>query len=142
MTTERIAEVAVLIVGFRNPADLTSCLAALCATAVEPNFDVFICENGGARSYQRLLQELLDAQGPCQESDEQTISATMNFTPFVDIRRLRLRTRRHQMCGSDAQPRTWDMPVGSMPGFVNYSLSPAGKEFGFSIPIRSRKPTP
>lgn len=93
MTTERIAEVAVLIVGFRNPADLTSCLAALCATAVEPNFDVFICENGGVRSYQQLLQELLDAEGPCQDSDERTISATMNFTHFVDIRRLRLRTR-------------------------------------------------
>jgi N-acetylglucosaminyl-diphospho-decaprenol L-rhamnosyltransferase len=89
--TERIADVGVLIVGFRNPADLTACLAALSDAAVEPNFDVFICENGGARSYQQLLQELLAPKGPCQHTDEPT--ATMNSGRFIDIQRLRFRTR-------------------------------------------------
>jgi GT2 family glycosyltransferase len=90
---ERIADVAVLIVGFRNPADLSACLAALTDAAIEPNFDVFICENGGVDSYQQVLQELLAPQGPCQPTDEPTISDTMNSGRFTDIRRLRFRTR-------------------------------------------------
>jgi hypothetical protein len=91
--TERIADVGVLIVGFRNPADLTACLAALSDAAIEPNFDVFICENGGVDSYQRVLQELLAPQGPCQHTDEPTLSAMMNSDRFIDIQRLRFRTR-------------------------------------------------
>jgi N-acetylglucosaminyl-diphospho-decaprenol L-rhamnosyltransferase len=91
--TERIADVAVLIVGFRNPTDLTACLTALSAAAVEPNFDVFICENGGVDSYQKVVQELLVAQGPCQHTGEPTLSATMNSGRFIDIQHLRFRTR-------------------------------------------------
>ena len=90
MITERTADVAVLIVGFRNPTDLNSCLAALSNATAAPHFDVFICENGGIASYQQLLQELLAPQGPCQHMDEPTIS---NLGRFFEIRRLRLRTR-------------------------------------------------
>jgi N-acetylglucosaminyl-diphospho-decaprenol L-rhamnosyltransferase len=91
--TERIADVAVLIVGFRNPADLTTCLSALSDAALEPNFDVFICENGGMDSYQQVLRELLAPRGPCQPTDEPTISATLNSGRFIDIRRLHFRRR-------------------------------------------------
>jgi GT2 family glycosyltransferase len=91
--TERIADVGVLIVGFRNPADLTACLTALSDAAFEPNFDVFICENGGVESYQQVLRELLGPQGPCQHVDGPTILATMSSGRFIDIRRLRFRTR-------------------------------------------------
>jgi GT2 family glycosyltransferase len=91
--TERIADIGVLIVGFRNPADLTACLAALSDAAAEPNFDVFVCENGGVDSYQQVLQELVGPQGPCRQTDEPMISALMSSDRFIDVRRLRFRTR-------------------------------------------------
>ena len=128
MITERIADVAVLIVGFRNPADLTGCLAALSDAAVEPNFDVFICENGGVRLVSTGTAGIARPAGPMSRTDEPTIShdefqsvhrrpapASPNET-FKCVGRMRNRT-------------TWDMPVGSMLGFINCSLSPVGKEF-------------
>ncbi len=45
--------VAVVIVGFRNAADITACLAAL-DRADYADFEVVICENGGAASYAAL----------------------------------------------------------------------------------------
>jgi GT2 family glycosyltransferase len=89
VTAERIADVAVLIVGFRNPLDLTTCLTALSLATLEPAFDVFICENGGMHSYQTLLHKLLDAQGPCQLTDGPKISSS----GFTETQRLRFRTR-------------------------------------------------
>ena len=69
MTTDFYADVAVLIVGFRNPSDVVACLHALSQTASEPSFDVFICENGGALWYNRLLGALVEDPGPCCEAD-------------------------------------------------------------------------
>ena len=51
MTMERTADVAILIVGFRNPADIVTCLTGLSKAAIGPSFDVFICENGGQTAY-------------------------------------------------------------------------------------------
>lgn len=92
MSSVSIAEVAVLIVGFRNAADVSACLAALsCATS--PSFDVFICENGGIKAYYELLEELLAPSGPCQSSDGQTDILKIKFGSFTHVRPLRLRTR-------------------------------------------------
>ena len=93
MISERIADVAVMIVGFRNPSDITACLVALAKSAVQPNFDVFICENGGIRWYQRLLEELVDAQGPCYGNDDFAIVDATNNSRFIHCRRLQLRNR-------------------------------------------------
>jgi N-acetylglucosaminyl-diphospho-decaprenol L-rhamnosyltransferase len=87
------ADVAVVIVGFRNPADIKGCLAALSDATIEPNFDVFICENGGAQSFQKLIGELVDLQGPCQPTDELATLAVPSTSRFIDVRRLRFRTR-------------------------------------------------
>jgi N-acetylglucosaminyl-diphospho-decaprenol L-rhamnosyltransferase len=89
----RVAEVAILIVGFRNPSDLKGCLTALSGASCRPNFDVFICENGGARAYERLLEELFDPQGPCRDIDGAAKLATINSSRFIGIQRLCFRTR-------------------------------------------------
>ena len=89
---DRTAEVAILIVGFRNSADIRGCLDALSRTSVEPNFDIFICENGGAPSYKQLIQDLAE-KGPCLLEKEVQISVDTNTNRFTDIRHLRFRTR-------------------------------------------------
>ncbi len=52
------AEVGVLIVGFRNPEDVVTCLAALAEAESSPSFSVLICENGGEAAYDALVREL------------------------------------------------------------------------------------
>jgi N-acetylglucosaminyl-diphospho-decaprenol L-rhamnosyltransferase len=88
---DRVADVAILIVGFRNPADIRDCLAAISDAAVEPKFDIFICENGGVRWHHELIQELVTPHGPCQPVDEPALSAPTGR--FIEVRRLSLRTR-------------------------------------------------
>ena len=88
----RIADIAVLIVGFRNPTDIAGCLSALSTSAREPNFDIFICENGGLSSYQDLLQTLLAPQGPCELKCELEPSWIMTDS-MLGVQRLRLRVR-------------------------------------------------
>ena len=63
-------EVKVVIIGYRNPADICRCLQALSRANPEPNFDVFICENGGIEAFQGLLSQLTDPQGPCRRVDD------------------------------------------------------------------------
>jgi GT2 family glycosyltransferase len=46
--------VSVVIVGFRNAADIVACLAAL-ETASHTDFEVVICENGGVSAHADLL---------------------------------------------------------------------------------------
>jgi len=87
------ADVAVVIVSFRNPADLKGCLAALSDATIEPNFDVFICENGGVPAFQKLIGELVSLQGPCQPTDEAATLAVPSTSRFIDVRRLRFRRR-------------------------------------------------
>lgn len=57
--------VAILIVNFCNPRDIKSCLAALSEATAEPDFEIFICENGGAVAFRELTAALAGANGPC-----------------------------------------------------------------------------
>ena len=65
MKTSNFADVAVIIVGFRNPEDVRECLESLSSTTQEPTFDILICENGGVRSFEKLVAELVSPNGPC-----------------------------------------------------------------------------
>jgi N-acetylglucosaminyl-diphospho-decaprenol L-rhamnosyltransferase len=47
--------VAVIIVGFRNADDVRECVAALSRSTLQ-NFDIFVCENGGAAAFQDLCE--------------------------------------------------------------------------------------
>lgn len=51
--------VAVSIVGFRNPDDIVGCLTAL-DRSTYANFEVIICENGGAEAFEALGRVLPD----------------------------------------------------------------------------------
>jgi N-acetylglucosaminyl-diphospho-decaprenol L-rhamnosyltransferase len=88
-----IAEVGVVIVGFRNQSDIAHCLTALSKAALEPNFDVFICENGGEESYRQLLQALVAPDGACEAADALTDSTAIKSDQFIDLRRLQFRAR-------------------------------------------------
>ncbi|MEH2510510.1 N-acetylglucosaminyl-diphospho-decaprenol L-rhamnosyltransferase [Nitrobacteraceae bacterium AZCC 1564] len=71
--SSRVSESAVLIVGFRNPSDICNCLTALSKASAEAQFDIFICENGGAAAYRNLIRDLIGVDGPCEpgaRSDE------------------------------------------------------------------------
>lgn len=88
-----VAEVVVLVVGFHNAGDIRSCLSALSRALPEPSFDVFICENGGRRSYEELCRTLTDIDGPCTPSVDGATSMKLEMSRFTDIRSMNLRTR-------------------------------------------------
>jgi N-acetylglucosaminyl-diphospho-decaprenol L-rhamnosyltransferase len=57
--------IAVIIVGYRNAADVVTCLRALTNAAPVPAFDVYICENGGPAAFDALVANLSATGGPC-----------------------------------------------------------------------------
>jgi N-acetylglucosaminyl-diphospho-decaprenol L-rhamnosyltransferase len=61
------AEVVVLVVGFRNPADVAACVRALAGAPPEPSFEIFIAENGGPKAMDAVVRSLLAEGGlhPC-----------------------------------------------------------------------------
>ena len=56
-------EVPIVIVGFRNPQDVVACLEAIGKQRGAPNFQVFICENGGSSAFEVLERALLEPGG-------------------------------------------------------------------------------
>lgn len=92
MIVGKTADVAVLIVGFRNPEDIRRCLAALSHADPKPPFDVFICENGGEIAYRRLIEAVVNNYGPCEMADDGTVPDHPRSSRFVEFARLRLRT--------------------------------------------------
>ena len=93
MITGRTADVFVLIVGYRNSADIEECLAALSRSSVKPTFDVFICENGGADAYAQLIDELVGADGPYELTQDHVASDELKTGRLIDVRHLRFRAR-------------------------------------------------
>jgi hypothetical protein len=86
--------VAILIVGFRNRQDISTCITALSRATTEPSFDIFICENGGIESFHELCKELARPQGPC--SVALTDLPNLLITPskrLVELRCLPLKER-------------------------------------------------
>lgn len=122
---DRAVDVAVLIVGFRNPLDIRDCLAAMSDATAEPKFDIFICENGGSHWYYRLIQELLSKQGPCHSFDEPVAPAASTSAQFKMARHLRLRKRPSNVwvgCASEnlgyaGGINAWLHQLGPVPGW-------------------------
>ena len=86
--------VVVLIVSFHNPDDVCACLTALSRATVQPSFDVFICENGGSESFNKLCMALAGPQGPCTTiSDDLPKSTISPSGRMVDVRCLALKGR-------------------------------------------------
>lgn len=93
---DEIAAVAIVIIGYQNPADICDCLLAASNASLEPAFDIFICENGGKLSYQRLLQTLLDPGGPCVIA-EPTTPIPINPERLSEIECLSLKNRQSKV---------------------------------------------
>ncbi|WP_024513191.1 glycosyltransferase family 2 protein [Bradyrhizobium sp. ARR65] len=81
----------VLIVGFRNPQDICACLTALARAKTEPSFDIFICENGGSKSFRELFEALSNAEGPCITVENELPAVPLGR--LVQIKRLVLKGR-------------------------------------------------
>jgi GT2 family glycosyltransferase len=97
-----VTNIPLIVVGYRNPKDLTDCFQALRRMVAEPKFDVYVCENGGAAAFDLLVPALCGVDGPCDlEADMQ---ATPEETPhFVRIRRLRLLGREARVFVAEAK---------------------------------------
>jgi N-acetylglucosaminyl-diphospho-decaprenol L-rhamnosyltransferase len=86
--------VAILIVGFRNPEDVQACLTALIRLAAEPRFDIFVCENGGGESFNRLYDALTGPLGPCTSaSNDLSVSLASPSERLVEVKCLALKGR-------------------------------------------------
>src|ERR1700730_14820663 len=93
-STQHCYEVAVLIVGYRNADDVSACLAALNLAAPAPNFDVFICENGGAEAFEQLSGRLLESKGPCDRLPAGAeVSLTARSEKFLEVKAFTLKSR-------------------------------------------------
>ena len=66
-----LAATPVLIVAYRNPSDIVACLTALGAAQDCPQFEIFVCENGGPEAYRDLVGALTADSGPCRETGRQ-----------------------------------------------------------------------
>lgn len=97
-----VADVAVLIVGFRNAIDIVECLSALAASDAAPAFDVFICENGGWRAYDELIVSLAGAQGLCTAASAEPTTGDFTSDRFIRVERLRFRGRESSIWIGDA----------------------------------------
>ncbi len=122
-----VSESAVLIVGFRNASDVSNCLSALSKTSTDTPFDVFICENGGAPAYRKLVRDLTGVDGPCGPNSSNEDGADQ--IGFVEVECLDLRGDPH-VCGLDA-PRKISVTLAvSMPGFARFWISRDGRALG------------
>jgi GT2 family glycosyltransferase/peptidoglycan/xylan/chitin deacetylase (PgdA/CDA1 family) len=94
--TNQSRSVAILIVNFRNPRDIRSCLFELSAAIPEPPFEIFICENGGKEAFDELKANLTGPHGPCSHDDSPSRPLPCNITTsdkLVEIDHLILRQR-------------------------------------------------
>ena len=94
MSDQAGCRVAILIVGFRNPKDVSACLTALSRSKVRPAFDIFVCENGGREAFDELYMTLASPQGPCSTiSDDLPDALASPSGRLLDVRCLALNGR-------------------------------------------------
>ena len=65
LPSDLLGRVPVIVVGFRNPHDVLTCVAALEHVNAETPIEVFICENGGKTAFEQLIAALTSQSGPC-----------------------------------------------------------------------------
>lgn len=83
----------VIIVSYRTPGDVATCLTSLDAMEAEPAFSVHICENGGAAAFDELCAKLLQPEGPCIPARDECSSFAGSFNR-IQCFRLRQSHRR------------------------------------------------
>lgn len=91
-----LARIVVIVVGFRNAADIADCLWALARAQPEPSFEVFIAENGGPAAADALIKALAADDSPCRAVSE--LELPINSSKI--LRRWAFRLRSHDTLGS------------------------------------------
>jgi N-acetylglucosaminyl-diphospho-decaprenol L-rhamnosyltransferase len=91
MATKR-ARLAVLIVSYRNPADVDCCLRSLARSDWE-DFEVFICENGGGEAFSSLLAAVAGPEGTLQQTFDDSDILDNPIGRLVAVAKCRFRTR-------------------------------------------------
>jgi N-acetylglucosaminyl-diphospho-decaprenol L-rhamnosyltransferase len=79
-------EVPIVIVGFGNADDIVKCVTAIGEQRGCPKIGVFICENGGARAFDALVEALSSPGGPCAGGAEKV---ALDAPIFLQIQRFR-----------------------------------------------------
>lgn len=83
------AKLAVLIVSYGNPADVDRCLKSL-ARSTWPDFEVFVCENGGLERFLRLKALLTAPDGALEQANRsETIGSPEGRLTIVEECKLR-----------------------------------------------------
>lgn len=120
-----IADIAVLIVGFRNSEDILGCLRALSRARSSPSFDVFICENGGPQAYDRLIDDLLKEKGLCSTREPLGIHVNPAKSRLTRIERLGFSSGASNVwigcaagnLGYAGGINAWLLPLSDIPGW-------------------------
>jgi GT2 family glycosyltransferase len=94
------AEVAVVIVGYRNADDVGRCLRALENLHGSPRFSVFICENGGGDAFEALVRVLAEIS-PVREDAGDVVAASAGA--FLRAARLQLGESGRQVTVAEAR---------------------------------------
>lgn len=142
-------KVVVIIVGFRNTADIVDCLHALAASQAEPAFDVFIAENGGPDAMDRLLDAL---DGLCHTeaetgSDPSVAARNRQFQLIHADGKTGSRVRVAEMTenlGYAGAINAWLRPLLQQPGWdavwiLNPDTEPAPSALGELVDYAKRK---
>lgn len=95
------SRIPVIIVGYGNPEDIVECLEALQGLAVDPAFEVYVCENAGPAAFNSLLSALTAVNGPC-DRDAPLEILTKRMLRFVRVQCLRFRRRDAQVLVAEA----------------------------------------
>jgi GT2 family glycosyltransferase len=84
---------AILIVGFRNSEDICGCLTALSRARTDPDFDIFICENGGLQRFMSFVRSWWAGRACTAVTNNLPNSIAASLGRLLDIRCLRLNGR-------------------------------------------------
>jgi len=98
-------DVVVIIVGFRNAADIVGCLRALSLARSGPRFDVFVAENGAPDGFDALVDTLTGPDSPCT-----LLQHERNFIRPLRIVEKKIFTLSRAASGDDALVHVARMP--------------------------------
>lgn len=115
-----LPELAVIIVGYRNAADIVGCLRALSRTHLGPSFQVFIAENGGHDGLTALRDALMAPESPCRNLRDER-----DFISPLPVPEAMVFTLPRAGSGDDALVHVAEMPENlGYAGGVNAWLRP------------------
>jgi N-acetylglucosaminyl-diphospho-decaprenol L-rhamnosyltransferase len=78
--------IAVIIVSYCTPRDVVDCLASLDNSPLWPDFEVYICENGGSAAWDELSAAISGPEGVCDPATLMLMPVTPRFSRIAGFR--------------------------------------------------------